>query len=72
MERATEAITSLRRAVGNLYRAGRFAGPALPAPLVWSSLVVVLKELLQRPLRPRHRGALDASRKLPNRRRIVF
>jgi len=50
VEQAIEAITSLHRAVGNLYRVGRFAGPALPESLVWSSLMVVLKELLQHPL----------------------
>lgn len=31
-------------------RTSRFAGPALPESLVWPSLVVVLKELLQHPL----------------------
>lgn len=50
MEQATEAIKTLHLAVRHRDRAGRFDGPALPEPLVWSSLVVVLKELLQHPL----------------------
>jgi hypothetical protein len=50
VEQATEAIKTLHLAVRRRDCASRFAGPALPESLVWSSLVVVLEELLQHPL----------------------